>query len=46
MNDVERVFHEDLKRSAFSEAIADDDYDILDGLINEDDDTSSESEDM
>lgn len=46
MNDVERIFHEDLKRSTFSEAVADDQYDFIDNLVNEEDDTSAESEEI
>lgn len=46
MNAIDEVFFEDMRKNAFSEAVADDQYDEIDGLIADDDDTSSESEDM
>ena len=38
--------NEDLKRSTFSEAVADDQFDFIDNLTNEEDDTSAESEEI
>lgn len=46
MNDVEKIFHEDLNRSCFSEAIADDQFDFVDGMENEADDADAESEEI
>lgn len=51
MNDVEKVFHEDLNRNIFSEAVADDQFDFVDSFEQSDvdpdeDDNSAESEDF
>ena len=46
MNDVEKIFHEEMKRSCFAEAVNDDQYDFIDGMANEVDDTSAESEEI
>jgi len=46
MNDVEKIFHEDLIRGCFSEAVADDVFDFVDSMENEADDTDSESEEI
>lgn len=42
MNDVEKIFHEDMMRNTFSEAVADSNYDFIDSLTDEE---SNESED-
>ena len=41
MNDIEHLFHNDLKRSTFIEAVADDQFDFVDHMANEVDDTNS-----
>lgn len=51
MNDVEKIFHEDLNRNIFSEAVADDQFDVLDSfeasdVDPDDDDNSAESEEF
>lgn len=46
MNDVERVFHEDLQRNVFAEVMADDIIDDDLDMANEDDDTSSTAEEI
>lgn len=46
MDAVTKIFHEDMMRSAFSEAVADDDYDFIDCLTTRDDDYSSEAEEV
>lgn len=46
MNAIDEVFLADMRKTAFSEVVADDQFDDIDGLLADDDDTSSESEDM
>lgn len=48
MNDVERVFHEDMQKQTYCEVVADDSFDIVDGIdfAGDDTDTSSESEEL
>lgn len=46
MNDVEKIFCEDLNRNIFSEAMADSDFDCVDSFDPDDDDYSSESEEI
>ena len=38
MNAVEKLFHEDLKRNTFAEAVLDDGFDFIDNMSNEADD--------
>lgn len=35
MNEVEKLFHEDLKRNTFAEAVMDDNFDFIDNMTNE-----------
>ena len=46
MNDVENLFFGSIAHSIFSEAVADDQFDFIDNLVNEEDDTSAESEEI
>lgn len=47
MNDVEKIFHEDMMRQTFSEVVSDDDnYDFIDSLCDGDSDHSAESEEI
>jgi hypothetical protein len=46
MNDVERLFHEDLKLNMFQEVVGDEDYEFVDVLDREDDDYSSTMEEI
>lgn len=51
MNDVEKIFMEDLSRNTFSEAVADDQFDFVDSFEQsdvdpDDDDNSAESEEF
>lgn len=44
MTDVERLLFEDCKRNVFAEVVADDEFDFIDSMENEIDDTDAESD--
>jgi hypothetical protein len=46
MNDVERLFHEDLKLNMFQEVVGDEDYEFVDVLDREDDECGPTSEEI
>ena len=44
MNDVEKLFHESMMRNTFAETVSDDNFDFIDNLSNEVDDTGEGDE--